>query len=127
MERRITLFEELDLRRRELGMTLATLAGRSGLSVRTVLRILSGQGAASWSNVAAIADALGMTIEMRSLSDVEDLREQQARRKAERLVNMVQGTSGLEGQAVDKEKAEHMVRRTVHELLAGSDRKLWSE
>ncbi len=122
------LFSELDLRRRELGMSHAVLAQKARLSLPTVQRILSGhQTNASWANVLTLAEALGMTIDVRSVANAEDLREQQARRKAEHLVKMVQGTSGLEGQALDQQKFDQMLRRTVHELLAGPDRKLWSE
>jgi hypothetical protein len=39
---------------------------------------------------------------------------------------MVQGTSGLEAQAVDREALEQMIRRTTHELLAGPKRRLWA-
>jgi transcriptional regulator with XRE-family HTH domain len=128
MDGRSELFTSLDLRRRELGMAMGTLAKKSGLSLRTVARILSGDHAnASWANVMALADVLGIAVELRSIANPEDLRERQAKWKADRLVKMVQGTSALEGQAVDSEKVEQMKRRTVHELLAGSDRKLWAE
>jgi transcriptional regulator with XRE-family HTH domain len=109
-------------------MAMGALARKSGLSLRTVARILSGAHAnASWANVTALADALGVAVELRAVADAEDLREQQARQKAEHLVRMVQGTSALEGQAVDAENLAQMKRRTVHELLAGSDRKLWAK
>ena len=128
MDRRTDLFASLDLRRRELGMAMGALAAKSGLALRTVARILSGaHPAASWANVTALADALGGAVELRPGADAEDLREQQAQRKAEHLVRMVQGTSALEGQAVDAQNLEQMKRRTVHELLAGSDRKLWAQ
>jgi len=108
-------------------MSHAVLAQKAHLSLPTVQRILSGrQTNASWANVVALAEALGMAIDIRAVTDTEDLREKQARRKAEQLVKMVQGTSGLEGQALDQQKFDQMLRRTVHELLAGPDRKLWS-
>lgn len=122
------VFAELDLRRRELGMSMGVLAKRTGLALPTVKRILSGRHAqASWENVVAIAEALGEEVVLCATASSEDLRERQARRKAERLVKMVQGTSALETQAVDQAKLEQMIRRSVHELLAGPDRKLWEE
>jgi len=39
---------------------------------------------------------------------------------------MVQGTSALESQAVDSETYRQMVRQTMHELMAGSRRRLWN-
>jgi hypothetical protein len=59
--------------------------------------------------------------------DVRDLRRKQAERKAKRLVALVQGTSGFEGQAVDEKVVESLIEQTTHELLAGSARRLWSE
>ena len=75
----------------------------------------------------AIAESLGLALRLDSTVDVRDLKRQQATRKAKKLVSLVQGTSGLEGQAVDKKAIESMVEQTTHELLAGSKRKLWSE
>jgi transcriptional regulator with XRE-family HTH domain len=106
-------------------MSYAVVAERSGVSLATVHRVLAGHDA-SISNLLAIARALGLGLECRAEADVETLLEQQARRKAERLVGMVQGSAALEGQAVDPQTREQMVRQTVHELLAGSKRKLWA-
>ena len=55
-----------------------------------------------------------------------ELRERQARSKAKQLVRLVQGSAGLEGQAVDQQEFESMVARTTQELLR-STRKLWAE
>jgi len=59
--------------------------------------------------------------------DIRDLKREQAVRKAKKLVALVQGTSGLEGQAVGEKDVESMVKQTTHELLAGSKRRLWSD
>lgn len=94
----------------------------------TVVRILSGTySKASFANVAAVAEALGIGIKFEAVTKIADLREAQARQKARRLVGMVQGTSGLEAQALDDDELTDMTRQTVHELLAGSSRRLWSE
>lgn len=94
----------------------------------TVVRILSGnQVQARFENVLAIAEALGMTLRIEATTSVEDLREAQAEAKAAQLIALVQGTSGLEGQGLDVVTLEQMKRRTVHELLAGSKRTLWSD
>ena len=41
-------------------------------------------------------------------------------------MGMVQGTSALEGQAVTHADYQAMVESTYHELLAGSNHRLWS-
>ncbi len=115
----------LDRRRHQLGVTYQALAERSGVSLPTVHRILGGgQQSARLSTVLAIARVLGVRLNFDAESDVDDLLERQARQKAERLVGMVQGSAALEGQGLDDDTRERMVRRTVHELRAGSKRKL---
>lgn len=117
----------LDRRRRELGLSYNALAERSGLSVPTVRRILAGgQQGASLSSVLAIARVLDVGLTFTAESDADQFLERQAREKAERLVGMVHASCALEGQGMDKDTREQMVRRTVHELLAGSKRKLWA-
>jgi transcriptional regulator with XRE-family HTH domain len=128
MEDEATLLKELDKRRRDLGLSCELLSRRSGVSLPTVQRILSGRHrTASFSNVVAIAESLGLGVGFFSKVDPRKMKRDQASRKARKLVGLVQGTSGLEGQAVDRETVESMVEQTTHELLAGSNRKLWSD
>jgi transcriptional regulator with XRE-family HTH domain len=122
------LFDSLNQRRHELGLSVETLAKRSGVSRPTVQRILSGSTpTASFSNVLAIAEALGLSLRLDARIDVGTMKRDQAAGKARRLVSLVQGTSGLEEQAVDKKTLEAMVEQTTHELLSGSKRRLWSD
>ena len=128
MQEAVSLLTSLDQRRRDLGLSYDLLSKRSGVSRPTVQRILSGrQAAASFSNILAIAEALGLTLQFDSHAAPHQLKHAQAERKAKKLVALVQGTSGLEGQAVDQEAVESMIAQTTVELLAGSKRKLWSE
>jgi transcriptional regulator with XRE-family HTH domain len=118
----------LNQRRKELGMSYADLAKRSGVSLATVVRILSGKfPQASFVNIEAIARELGLSIALQPTESVERIRERQAVKKACALVAMVQGNSGLEAQGVPPEHIQRMRRTTVHELMAGSSRRLWSE
>jgi transcriptional regulator with XRE-family HTH domain len=122
------LLRELDKRRRALGLSYELLSKRCGVSRPTVQRILSGRHpAASFSNVMAIAESLGLGLRFHSRVEPARLRREQAERKARKLVALVQGTSGLEGQAVDRQAVESMVEQTTHELLVGSKRHLWSD
>ena len=128
MDNRSSNIKGLNARRKRLGMTYQVLAARSGVSIATVQRILSCENdQASFSNVVAVANALGMiTNFIESVSD-NDFREQQAQKKSKGLISLLQGSSGLEGQAVDDQTLADMVQQTVHELLAGPKRKLWAE
>lgn len=113
--------------RKALGMSTAALARRSGVSEPTVKRILAGHLAeASFANVAAIVQALGISIKLGEV-DADEMCRRQARIKAEQVARLVQGTSALESQAVDRETYNRLVEKSYHELLAGPRRRLWSE
>jgi hypothetical protein len=117
----------LNRRRVAIGMSCRVLAVRSGVSEPTVKRILGGRlGEASFANVAAIAAAIGVPIGMVEV-DADELCREQARRKAERVARLVQGTIALEAQAVDAAAYERLVEKSYHELMAGSRRRLWEE
>lgn len=121
------LFQELEKRRRELGMSRSTLARRSHVSLPTVNRIMSQQHQRpTFAHVAAIADVLGVELAPVPKAKSEELRQRQARSKARRLVGLVQGSSGLEGQALDQTELETLVVRAAEKLLR-SKRKLWAE
>lgn len=109
-------------------MSCQLLAERSGVSLPTVQRILrDGEEHTTFANLKAVAKALGMNFELRDTCDEHDFAEQQALMKAEAIASMVQGTSALESQAVDRDSYRQMVKQTVHELMAGSRRRLWSQ
>lgn len=121
------LFQELEKRRRELGMSRATLAQRSHVSLPTVNRIMSQQHQRpTFAHVAAIADVLGVELTPVPKAKSEELRQRQARNKARQLVGLIQGSSGLEGQALDKAELDSLVAQAAEKLLR-SKRKLWAE
>ena len=118
---------KLDKRRQELGMTFEALSKRSEVPVSTLKAIFKkGVEHATFANVVAIAEALGVDIEFANQMDSYELLHQQAVKKARELVGMVQGTSGLESQAVGQNQIDMMIQQLVHKLMAGSPRKLWA-
>jgi transcriptional regulator with XRE-family HTH domain len=121
------IFAHLNERRKKLGMTLASLADRAGVSLPTVVRILSGKHlSAGIDNVFAISRAMDVTLGIVRQPEPRTVRKKQAKKKADDLVGMLQGTSGLEGQGLDEQTIKEMKEQTVNDLLAGSRRRLWS-
>ena len=119
--------QELEGRRHELGMTFEALSQRSGVPVSTLKNTFrKGVEHSTFANVRAIAEALGVEVEMSPKVDSFEFRHQQAVKKAKELVGLVQGTSALEAQAVDENQIDKMTRELVHQLMAGSRRKLWA-
>jgi hypothetical protein len=125
---------DLEARRRAMGMPWEILAARSGASRAMVCRLLKNhQISAGFDKVVAVAEALGVTMNFDRARmhsdpvDIDVLLEQQAERKARRLVGMVQGTMGLEAQALDENDVAQLVKKTARRLLTGSKRRLWSD
>ena len=102
----------------------------SGVSVPTVYRILAEQNSeASWSNVQAIAQALGFDVAFQPKMSAQDMRHKQAVQQANWITKMAQATSALDAvRAVDQLLSPRLGLRdqTVHELLAGPNRRLWA-
>ncbi|HTV47657.1 MAG TPA: hypothetical protein VMG59_04365 [Phycisphaerae bacterium] len=121
----MNLHKELETRRRILGMSCSAVAKRTALSLRTVQRVLSGREKdPGFQTIATITNCLGMSIDFKA-TDSNDLRRRQAEHKANQLVSIVQGSSALEAQGVSDDTIRRLKEKTVHELLAGSSRKLW--
>lgn len=125
-------FHSLEARRRSLGISFPALAERSGISMPTLKRIFAGEVSPTVEKLQAMAAVLGVefrvngAIEVIPSKSVEQVRRAVAEEKAEWLVRLVQGTSALEGQAVDQGTVHEMIELTVLELLSGPNRKLWA-
>jgi transcriptional regulator with XRE-family HTH domain len=118
---------QIERKRKALKISRRLLARRSGVSLPTINRILGGGlEHTTFGNLRSTARALGMDFEIKNIIGEQDFAEQQATANAEIIMRMVQGTSALESQAVDNDTRNQMVRQTVHELMAGSRRKLWN-
>jgi transcriptional regulator with XRE-family HTH domain len=123
----IAIITALNHRRLDLGLSCLAVAKRAGLSLRTVQRVLSGkEDDAGLRTVSAIARALETTLTL-AHDDLNAVLRRQAEKKAVKVLALVQGTSALEGQAIDQDAAVAMKERTVRDLLRGSPRKLWAD
>lgn len=123
----ITTAASFDERRRELRMTIPQLARRSGISTATVARVLRKEPTVAMGHVCAVADALGMQVELRPRVSVDSLLRQAAHRKAKRAAALVQATSALEGQGLSRHQFDAMVDRTARELQAAGGKMLWAD
>ncbi len=120
------IIEQLNVQKKDLGMTNAVLAGRSGVSEPTVVRILSGKhSSAHFDHVLAIADVLGVDLNLQR-RDPEVMKRKQAMRKASDIMRLVRGNSALEATETSGEAYKRMLNKTVNELMAGSSRTLWA-
>ncbi|MBL4886607.1 MAG: helix-turn-helix domain-containing protein, partial [Planctomycetaceae bacterium] len=113
------LVEQLEARRIALGMTREILAKRSRLSVPAVNKILQNQietaSRSTENSIQSLAETLGVQTSESGLETISvgEMRFQQARLQAERLVRILQGTSGLEGQALGQNDLEDLIAVSI--------------
>jgi len=115
----------LNRRRRDLGLSQAALAVLTNTGKATIQRLLAGENA-ELETLQRVLEVLGLSLEARPRVSILEIREAQARKKARALVGLVQGSAGLEAQAVDDAVRQQLEERTAQELLAGSNRQLWA-
>jgi AraC-like DNA-binding protein len=120
------LQERLDARRRELRIGHETVAAISGVSIATVKRVFGGElGEVTFRHVAAVADAVGLSIEG-SGPPAQALLERRAAAKARRVAESIQSAAVLSGRGVAAEDLARLESAIADELLLGSPRRLWS-
>jgi len=116
----------LGQRRRELQMPISALSERANTSVSTIKRVLAGDTSVSYSTLCRIAQAMGASFEVNARSSHSVIREE-AKRKARLVAKMVQGTSALEAQAVDKETLDRIEQAAEAKLITRRGGMLWSK
>jgi hypothetical protein len=120
--------ETLDRQRRALKMPINALAHLSGLSPKTVRRILTAKRPSSHlDDVFAIARVLGATPELR-VEAPDNCVERHIELQAQEIARMVQATMALESQGITDPKAqEHLVEVAIEELRKKPRKKLWAK
>jgi transcriptional regulator with XRE-family HTH domain len=120
------LQERLDARRRELRIGHETVAAISGVSIATVKRVFGGElGEVTFRHVAAVAEAVGLSIEG-SGPPAQALLERRAAAKARRVAESIQSAAVLSGRGVAADDLARLESAIADELLLGSPRRLWS-
>jgi hypothetical protein len=106
-------------------MPIEVLVRKSGLSRATICRLLKGDHRkATVPNLEALLRALAVEVTINPVPASIAVKRQ-AERQARKVVGMVQGTMGLEAQAVDAEGVKAMVESSCQRLLNGPRKKLW--
>ncbi len=122
---RYELIKKIRQRKKEMGITVDNLAQLSGIGVRTVHRLLSGDDV-KLSTVEKITETMGLDLAGNTIVPLNKLREQRARQKALHLATLVQGTSTLEKQGLNPKGIDQVIKLFEHALLNGQYRnRLW--
>jgi len=122
---RLQLINKIEIRKKELGISIENLAILSHSGVRTVNRLFAGEDV-KLSTVEKITNILGLDFAGNETVALRELEKKRANQKALFMASLVQGTSALEMQGLEKNTLDKMIRRFEKEFLTGSYRdRLW--
>ena len=122
---RLQLINKIEIRKKELGISIENLAILSHSGVRTVNRLFAGEDV-KLSTVEKITNILGLDFAGNETVALRELEKKRANQKALFMASLVQGTSALEMQGLEKNTLDKMIRRFEKEFLTGIYRKqLW--
>ena len=116
--KRINLINHIIARKQQLGITIENLAKLSGVSVRTVNRLLKNKDV-KLSTIEAVTNFLGLDFAGNEQIPLKELEKQRAKEKAIYLASIVQGTSALEMQGLEDEGIIRIVSMYENEFLYG--------
>jgi len=116
--KRLDLIKQIIARKEQLNITIENLAKLSGLGVRTVNRVLANEDV-KLSTIESITNFLGLDFAGNEIVPLEELKKQRAKEKAIFMASLVQGTSALEMQGLDKENVNDIIFMYEQEFLEG--------
>jgi len=122
---RIELVQKVQQRKKTLNITIENLAKLSGLGIRTVNRFFAADDV-KLSTVEKITNLLGLDFSGNETVSIEELKQKRAKEKAMFMGSLVQGTSALEQQGLEKKSIEKIIFRFEKEFLSGAYQdRLW--
>ncbi len=122
---RLHLLQKVKTRKEEIGITLDNLSKISNIGYRTVSRFFSGDDV-KLSTVEKITNTLGLDFAGNEVIDIDTLKNMRAEQKALYIVSLVQDTSALEMQGLEKDKLNILLQKTKEQFLTGDYQKnLW--
>ncbi len=116
--RRLDLIKKIIDRKQQLHITVENLAKLSGVSIRTINRVLKNEDV-KLSTIEDITNLLGLDFAGNEQISLEKLQQQRAHEKALYLASLVQSTSVLEMQGLDEENLNSIISMYEHEFLDG--------
>ncbi len=122
---RFVLIEKIEQRKKALGISIENLSKLSNTGVRTVNRLLSGEDV-KLSTVERVTSVLGLDFAGNETVSLKMLEQARAKEKALLMTALVQGTSALECQGLEKTALDKMIHTFEKAFLTGDYRdRLW--
>lgn len=117
--KRLDLINKIIERKQQLHITVDNLAKLSGVSIRTINRVLKNEDV-KLSTIEHVTNFLGLDFAGNEQVPLKVLKEQRAHEKALLLASIVQGTSALEMQGLEDDSLNSIIASYEQEFLNGS-------
>lgn len=122
---RLELIQKIQNRKKQINISIENLAKLSNLGVRTVNRFFAGDDV-KLSTIEKITNLLGLDFAGNEVIPLNQLQKQRAKEKALFMASLVQSTSTLEFQGLEKDSLDKIIHKFEKEFLQGQYKnKLW--
>ncbi len=122
---RLELIQKIENRKKQININIENLAKLSNLGVRTVNRFFAGDDV-KLSTIERITNLLGLDFAGNEVVPLKELEKQRAKEKALFMASLVQSTSALEAQGLEKDSLNKIIDKFEKEFLQGQYKnRLW--
>ena len=122
---RLELIQKIQNRKKQINISIENLAKLSNLGVRTVNRFFAGDDV-KFSTIEKITNLLGLDFAGNEVIPLNQLQKQRAKEKALFMASLVQSTSALEVQGLEKDSLDKIIHKFEKEFLQGQYKnRLW--
>lgn len=122
---RVELIQKIEDRKKQININIENLAKLSNLGVRTVNRFFAGDDV-KLSTIERITNLLGLDFAGNEVVPLKELEKQRAKEKALFMASLVQSTSALEAQGLEKDSLNKIITKFEKEFLQGQYKnRLW--
>ena len=116
--KRIDLIKQIIDRKEQINITIENLATLSGVSIRTINRLLKNEDV-KLSTIEQVTNFLGLDFAGNEQVSLGALKKHRAHEKALFLASIVQGTSALEMQGLEDDSIKKIISMYENEFLHG--------
>jgi transcriptional regulator with XRE-family HTH domain len=122
---RLELINKIENRKKQINISIENLAKLSNLGVRTVNRFFAGDDV-KLSTIERLTNLLGLDFAGNEVIPLNQLQKQRAKEKALFMASLVQSTSALEVQGLEKDSLDKIIHKFEKEFLQGQYKnRLW--
>lgn len=122
---RLDLIHKIENRKKQININIENLAKLSNLGIRTINRFFAGEDV-KLSTIERLTNLLGLDFAGNEVISLKQLEKQRAKEKAIFMASLVQSTSALEGQGLEKKSLDKIISKFEKEFLVGNYKnRLW--